>query len=116
MLEPIETARFAVDVIASKMGADILLLDISDLTIIADYFVIATGESERQIKAITEELVHQLKEKHALLPLSVEGTPMSGWVLLDYGSVVIHIFSERQRNRYQLEELWQKARTVVRMA
>jgi len=98
------------------MGSDVLLLDLSQITLIADYFVVATGDSERQIKAITDDLVEQLKANQGLSPISVEGTPASGWVLIDYGSIVVHLFSEVQRNRYQLEAFWSDARTVVRIA
>lgn len=109
-------ARFIVDVLAGKMGADILLLDLSELTLIADYFVITTGETDRQIQAMTEDVLQQLEEKHQVKCLRVEGAPESGWVLMDYGSVVVHLFSEAQRSYYQLEQLWKDAHTVVRMA
>ena len=105
-----------VDVIASKLGSDILLLDLTGLTIIADYFIIATADSDRQLKAISDELELQLKTQQNLHALAVEGTPTSGWVLLDYRSIVVHLFSEAMRSRYQLEQLWQDARTVVRLA
>ena len=99
------------------MGADILLLDLSEITIIADYFVIATGNSERQIRALANNVRQEIKEEYdGTLPLSVEGEADSGWVLMDYGGTVVHLFSERQRNRYRLEELWSDARTVVRIA
>ena len=98
------------------MGSDVLLLDLSGITIIADYFVIATGESERQLRAIAEEMLQQLKRDHGIVPLSTEGTAASGWLLLDYGSSVVHLFSEAQRRRYELEDLWSDARTVVRIA
>lgn len=98
------------------MGTDVLLLDLSEITIIADYFVIATGNSERQIRALTSEVRQAIKEEYGVLPLSVEGEAEAGWVLMDYGSTVVHLFSEEQRNRYRLEELWNEARTVVRIA
>lgn len=98
------------------MGVDVLLLDLSPVTIIADYFIIATAESDRQIKAIVEDLREQLKREYQMMPLSVEGKPESGWVLMDYGSIVVHIFSPAMRHRYLLEELWSDARTVVRLA
>ena len=97
------------------MGSDVLLLDISEVTLIADYFVIATAESDRQLRAMREAIVRQLKESE-ITPLSVEGTPASGWMLIDYGSIVAHLFSEEQREYYRLEDLWNNARTVVRMA
>jgi len=104
------------EIIAGKMGADILLLDLSRITIIADYFIIATGESERQLEAMAQEVIAKMRAQQALQPLAVEGTPESGWILIDYGAIVVHLFSEAQRDRYQLEKLWSEARTVVRMA
>ncbi|MCE5260127.1 MAG: ribosome silencing factor [Chloroflexi bacterium] len=105
-----------VDLIAGKMGSDIVLLDLTGITIIADYFIIATGDSERQLKGIADELQEQLKTEFGIQALSVEGTPSSGWVLLDYGNIVVHLFSEAMRSRYQLEELWQDAKPLVRLA
>lgn len=93
---------------------DILLLDTHTVSIIADYFVIATGESDRQIKAISDEIQKQLKT-NSVLPLGVEGTSESGWVLLDYGSVIAHLFSPAMRDYYHLEEVWARAPVVVRM-
>jgi ribosome-associated protein len=105
-----------VDAITGKMGSDILLLDLRDVTLIADYFVIATTESDRQLNAIVSDMRQQFKETYGVSPISVEGAADSGWVLMDYGSVVVHLFSSRQREYYQLEELWSSARTVVRIA
>ncbi|NLD43769.1 MAG: ribosome silencing factor [Chloroflexi bacterium] len=104
------------DILSAKFGSDILLLDLQGLTIIADYFVIATGDSVRQLDAMAEDLRKQLKEELSLVPLAVEGTAASGWVLMDYGSIVVHLFSPAQRQRYRLEDLWEQARTIVRMA
>ncbi|HHX44848.1 MAG TPA: ribosome silencing factor [Chloroflexi bacterium] len=97
------------------MGSDVVLLDLSQVTLIADYFIIATGESERQIDALVESVVEQGKEV-GLKPLSIQGTAASGWTLIDYGSIVVHLFSPAQRRRYQLEEFWSNGRTVVRIA
>ncbi len=115
-LEPQELARYIVDALSAKIASDILLLDLEGVTLIADYFVIATGESERQLRAMSRDLEVQLKEEWRIAPLSVEGTAAAGWVLLDYGSVVVHLFSPSQRRRYNLEEFWNKARVVVRIA
>jgi len=98
------------------MGSDVLLLDLSQVTLIADYFVIATGNTERQLKAMAEDVAQSLKNDHGINPLSVEGTASSGWILIDYGGVVVHLFSQTQRDRYRLEDLWRDARTVVRIA
>jgi len=100
--------------ISDKKGADILLLDTRPVSFIADYFVIATTDNERQVKAIADDIQKQLK-KHSILPLGVEGTPESGWVLMDYNSVIIHLFSPAMRDFYRLEKLWERAPIVVRM-
>ena len=91
------------------------MLDLRPVALIADYFVIATAESDRQLRATREAIEAKLKES-GVTPLSMEGTPASGWVLLDYGSIVVHLFSAEQREFYRLEELWHNAKTVVRMA
>jgi ribosome-associated protein len=80
---------------------------------LADYFVICTGTSERQLGAITREVADTLKREARLTPLSSEGDPASGWVLLDYGDVVVHVFAPGERDYYRLEELWGAARPVV---
>lgn len=114
-LKALELAHAIVDLTTQVMASDIVLLDISALTIIADYFVIVTGESDRQLGAISEHTVEELQKQHDIRPLSVEGTPASGWLLVDYGSVVLHIFAPQQRAYYRLEELWSRAKTVVRL-
>ena len=84
------------------------------VSFIADYFVIATTDNERQMKAIGDEIQKQLK-KQSILPLGVEGTPASGWVLMDYNGVIVHLFSPAMRDFYRLEKLWERAPIVVRM-
>jgi ribosome-associated protein len=113
-LEPGDLARTIVDLISDKKGVDILLLDTRSISFIADYFVIATGESDRQLKAISDDIQKQLKTQ-STLPLGVEGTPASGWVLLDYGNVIAHLLSPEMREYYQLEKLWARAPVVVKM-
>lgn len=81
---------------------------------LADYFVICSGESERQIKAIVDEVTERTKEDN-VRPLHIEGNSPSGWVLMDYGSVIVHVFAPAVRGYYQLEELWSDASVVVRM-
>ncbi|MBR0143328.1 MAG: ribosome silencing factor [Clostridia bacterium] len=103
--EILKTACRAAD---SKMATDIEALDIRELTTIADYFVILTGSSAAQIRAITEEIERKLKEAGET-PLSVEGLSASSWVLMDYGSVVIHVFRKEMREFYAIERLWNDA-------
>lgn len=107
-------ARFILDLISDKKGADILLLDTRPVSFIADYFILATTDNERQMKAIADDIQKQLK-KHDILPLGVEGTPSSGWLLLDYNGVLVHLFSAAMRDFYRLEQLWERAQTIVRI-
>lgn len=90
------------------------MLDTRFVSIIADYFVIATADNERQMKAIADDIHKQLK-KRSILPLGVEGTPESGWTLMDYNGVIVHLFSPAMRDFYRLEKLWERAPIIVRM-
>ncbi len=113
-LEPNDMAHAIIDLMTGIMASDILLLDISELTTIADYFIIATGETERQRRAIVDHVTEQMRGQFSLRPLAIEGGD-SGWLLLDYGAVVVHLFSPEQRAFYRLEELWSAGKTVVRI-
>lgn len=114
ILEPIELAREIADIISDKKGSDIVILDTGKVSTIADYFVIATVDSERQAKAVLDEIDKKLKA-HRKLPMSIDGTANTGWVLLDYGDVIAHIFDPGTRDFYDLEDLWSNAPVVVRM-
>jgi len=114
ILEAIETAHRVVEAASDKQAMDIMLLDVREVCSFADYFVICGGESKRQIKAIYDEVGHVLK-KEGILPLHHEGTIDSGWLLLDFGDVVVHIFAAFEREYYQLDRLWDQAIPVVRI-
>jgi ribosome-associated protein len=88
------------------------LLDVQQVTILADYFVICSASSERQLQALTEGMSKQLKADVGK-PMAVEGEPASGWMLADYGDVVVHLFLPQARAFYALEELWKEAQTIV---
>ena len=113
-LDTTELAHRVVDLVDEKQASDIVLLDLRPVSILADYFVICTAESHRQTKAILESVIMELK-KEGSLPLHVEGTAESGWVLVDYGSIVLHVFAPPQRQYYQLEQFWRDATVVVKM-
>jgi len=108
-------ARCIVEVIADKKGEDVLLLDIRDVSILADYFVIGSTTSERQARAIVEDVKQETKRAFDARPLHVEGEPATGWVLMDYGGVVVHLFAPEVRAYYDLEGLWRDGHIVVRM-
>ena len=94
-----------------RKAEDIVLLDVREITILADYFVICSGTSERQIRALSNDVPRQLKSEVGS-PLSIEGEAGGGWVLIDYGDVVVHVFAPEVRRLYDLEEFWQDAKIV----
>ena len=113
-LEGIEIARKAVEAATEKQASDIVLLDVSKICTFADYFVICSGESARQLTAIGEEVEHSLRNLGER-PIHHEGTASSGWVLYDYADVLVHIFGPDERKFYQLDELWNQAVPVLRI-
>jgi len=104
-----------VEKLDAHLAADIVMLDLRRLTPIADYFVICTAESDRQARTLQEILEVELKQEHKTRPFSTEGEASSGWILLDYNTVVVHIFSKQARAFYRLEELWKAAPVVVKI-
>jgi len=112
--DPLELARRIVDLAEDKKAADIVLLDLTALTTLADYFVICSGGSERQLDAIADGIVGPLRDEKTK-PFGREGTPISHWVLLDYGSVVVHILTPPERDYYGLEKHWAEAKTILRV-
>ena len=113
MLDSLDLAHDIVDAVESKKAENIVLLDLRPDAIIADFFVICTGNSDRQIKAVAEGVREAIKEKHQRLPVSVEGESHSGWVLMDYGDVLVHIFGEEEREFYDLEGFWKQANVLL---
>jgi len=95
----------------SKKATDLKVLNLTAITSFADFFVIMTGTNQRQIQAIADEVGLQLK-KAGELPISVEGYDQAEWVLMDYADLVVHIFSPKAREYYDLERLWRSARRV----
>jgi ribosome-associated protein len=112
-IEIIDLARNIVDIIEDKKGEDIVLLDIREKTIIADYFVVCSGSSERQLKAIVDGIREEVKKKHGIGPRSVEGDARTGWVLIDYSDIVVHAFSPAVRTYYDLEGFWEEHNATV---
>jgi len=113
-LESVQLAHHVVNVVSDKQATDIVLLDIRGLTTIADYFVVCSASTDRQIKAITDALLETLA-KAGVEPLHSEGIGESGWVLMDYGDVIVHIFTPAERAYYSLERLWSAATPVLRI-
>ncbi len=103
------------DVVEDKKAEDIVLLDLRPDAIIADFFVICNGNSDRQLRALSDFVRESMKEEYGKLPFSVEGAADSGWVLMDYGDVVVHLFIKDKRRYYDLEGLWRDAHVMVRI-
>ncbi|HKY88956.1 MAG TPA: ribosome silencing factor [Candidatus Limnocylindrales bacterium] len=112
--QALASARRAVELAADKKAADIILLEVAALTTVADYFVICSGASERQLGAVADAIVEGLKEDGARL-LAREGGPGSHWLLLDFGALIVHVMAPPERDYYQLERLWAEAPTLLRV-
>jgi len=113
-VDPGELAHRIVDVASDRKAADIVLLRTSEVTTLADYFVIASGRSDRQVQALSKAIVDELRDE-GYKPLGIEGKGGARWVLIDYGSVIVHLFAPEVREYYGLERLWSKAAQVVRV-
>ena len=114
-LEAQALARRIVEIASDKQASDIVLLDIRPIASVADYFVVLSTASDRQMSAVVRDLEQTLRNDDGVRALRVEGQASSGWVLIDYGDVVVHLFSVEQRGFYRLEELWSAAVPLVRM-
>ncbi|ABR48470.1 iojap-like protein [Alkaliphilus metalliredigens QYMF] len=106
--EIFQQVKNIVKAIDDKLGEDIVVLNLGQVSPICDYFVIATGKSDRQVKAIADEVENQLKETGGLLSHK-EGHRLGRWILLDYGDIVVHIFHEEDREFYSIERIWKDA-------
>jgi len=111
MLTPLEMAEIAVKTLDNKNAKDIEVLKTEDLTMIANYFIICTATSTTQIKTLTDELEKALEE-HGENALRKEGYRSGGWVLVDFGCVVVHLFLSEVREFYALERLWGDAERI----
>lgn len=107
-----ELAVAIADVIADTPAIDTHVLDIHELTPIADFFVICSGENERQLRAISRAVADDLAQQ-GWRPVRVEGDPESGWILVDYSDVIVHIFDAELRSFYHLEERWADAPVLL---
>jgi ribosome-associated protein len=111
-LDSAEVAKLIADVAVDKKAADVVILDIRSQSVIADYFVICTGTNPRQIQAIGGAIEDKLGEIN-IAARGFEGKAENGWMLLDAGDVIVHVFGPLERDFYRLERLWSAAPTVV---
>jgi ribosome-associated protein len=107
-----ERALLLADIISDTPARNTIVLDIHQLSPFTDYFVITAGANERQLRAINRTIAERMAEA-GVRPQRVEGGPASGWIVLDFGDVLVHIFSEELREFYRLEDLWAEATTLL---
>ena len=106
-----ETAQLAAQVLDTKKGEQVRILGIRDVSVLGDYFVIATGTSGTHVKALADEVEFRLGEA-GVRPHHVEGYRSNSWILLDYGEVVVHVFTQQSREFYDLDRLWQNGEPI----
>ena len=104
-------AKIAIEVLEDKKAEDIRVIDISDLSVLADFFIIATGNNRTQVQAMADEVEQKLGRAGAV-PKQLEGYQAANWVLLDFGDVIIHIFDAQNRLFYDLERIWKDGRQI----
>jgi ribosome-associated protein len=104
-----EIARAVSEYAADRKALDIIQLDLREMVSYTDYFVICSGRSDRQCKAIHDAIHLGMKDQHGMLPRRVEGLAQAHWILMDYLDVIVHIFTPQTRDYYQLEQLWGEA-------
>jgi ribosome-associated protein len=109
MKSPEEIALAVAELASDRKAVEILQLDLRELTSLADYFVICTGRSDRQVKGIYDGIQLAMKKEHGIVPTRVDGVTQAQWILMDYGDVIVHIFTPEIREFYRLEQLWGEA-------
>jgi ribosome-associated protein len=114
LLEPADLAQRIADLLSDRQAGDIVLMDISKVSSFTDYFVLATATNRRQMTAIIDSLDQDLRDE-GIRPLRTEGQADSGWVLIDFGDAIVHLFAPDERTYYNLESLWSKGVSVVHM-
>ncbi|MGQ9833312.1 MAG: ribosome silencing factor [Candidatus Villigracilaceae bacterium] len=113
-LNTLELAHDIVDALEEKKGEDILLMDLQHITDFTDYFVLCTGTSDRMLDALADAVLEEIHKKHRKKGRR-EGESRDGWVLLDFGDVIVHLFAPEQRDYYRLEDLWSAGKVLLRL-
>ena len=106
-----QMAQLVCRALDEKKGRDIKVIDIHDVSVIADYFVIASGSNQNQVQAMVDNVEEQLG-RAGFEPKQVEGVRNSSWILMDYGDVIVHVFDEENRLFYDLERIWRDGKTL----
>ena len=112
MTRELEMTRLACKALDDKKGLDIKIIDIHDVSVIADYFVIASGTNQNQVQAMADN-VEETLGKAGYEPKQIEGSRNSSWILMDYGDLIVHVFDEENRLFYDLERIWRDGKEVT---
>jgi ribosome-associated protein len=113
-LNTLELAHIIVEALEDKKGENIVLLDLQNVAMFTDYFVICTGTSDRMLDALADGVIEKAREATNLKGRP-QGQPASGWVVVDFGSVIVHCFAPETRDFYKLEELWKEGKILLRL-
>lgn len=113
-MKSLELAHTIVNALEEKKGENIILLDLQKIAMFTDFFVICTGTSDRMLDALAEGVEDTAREKHAIKGRR-EGHPSSGWVVVDFGQVIVHLFAPETRDYYKLEDLWREGKVLLRL-
>ena len=113
-MQSYELAKACCKVLSDKKAQDIVIMDIEEQTTVCSYFVIASGRSSTQVKALCDNVEEELKKKYDRAPVRTEGVREGRWGVLDYGDVVVHVFNEESRLFYYLERLWDSGKNIER--
>ena len=113
MDESRKMALIAVEALEDKKGNDITILDISEISVLADYFIIAGGSNRNQIQAMSDS-VEEALGRAGYLPKQIEGYQSAGWILLDFKDIIIHVFSKEDREFYDLERVWRDGKEITK--
>lgn len=111
MLTSKEIVRFTYEALEDKKGTEITVLDIAKVSVIADYFIIASGNNRNQVQALADSVQESLG-KNQVYPKQIEGYQSANWILMDYGDVIIHVFNEEDRLFYDLERIWRDGQKI----
>ena len=109
-----EVARSIVNVLEDKKGENIVLLDIHEIASFADYFIVCSGTSDRMLGALADAVSEAIHKEHHL-PARIEGHAEDGWVLVDAGDTIVHLFDPEQRDYYRLEQLWDQGKVLLKL-
>ncbi|MCA1594908.1 MAG: ribosome silencing factor [Chloroflexi bacterium] len=110
-----QRAEFVAEAADDKRAVNIVTLDLQGITLVADFFVICSGTSDVHVRAVSDGIEEDLKKKHGVRPYAVQGRGEANWIILDYGDVVAHVFSEAEREYYDLESFWKHEQVVQRV-